>query len=237
MASVVPTEQTLAPFTDRAVDIVEQASSVAIIGPESYADACELRKTLKSIDAEIVEYYKPRKADAARVHKQYCADETTMRDPVLTAIQAIDRGLLAYDAAERKRADDERRRLEAEARAQEEQRRREQAEALKETGHEKAAEAVLARPLPATMPVAAPVAVTRQKGGVGAQVTYRTTWKASLVSLADLVAHVAAHPEHLELLQLNQGKADDMASALHEGLAAAVPGLDAISSTGVSGRR
>lgn len=234
MASVVPTEQSLAPFTDRAVDVVEQATQVAVIGPESYEDACELRKTLKGIDAEIVAYYEPRKADAARVHKQYCTDEKTMREPVLTAIQRIDRSLLAYDAAERKRADDERRRLEAEARAKEEARRREQAEALKEHGQERAAEAVLARPLPATMPVAAPVAVTRQKGS---GVAFRTTWKAAVVDLELLVKHVAAHPEHLELLQVNQSKADDMASALHEGLATAVPGLDAVSSTGVAGRR
>lgn len=63
----------------------------------------------------------------------------------------------------------------------------------------------------------------------------REVWKAELTNLHELVKHVAAHPEHINLLSFDQSAGNTLAKALKNGLN--VPGLRATMETSLAVRR
>lgn len=67
--------------------------------------------------------------------------------------------------------------------------------------------------------------------------TIRKNYKARVTDMMALIRHVAAHPEYVNLLELNQAAADKLAKSLEQRLSKAIPGLDAWNDPSVSRKR
>lgn len=70
-----------------------------------------------------------------------------------------------------------------------------------------------------------------------AGVSVRKNYKARVTNMLELVKHVAAHPEFINLLELNQSSADKLAKSLEEKLSSVIPGLAAENAASVTRSR
>jgi hypothetical protein len=151
--------------------------------------------------------------------------------PVRERIQAADRELrarmLEWANKEKARIAAENATREAAAREARERMEREAAEAAT-AGREEEAFAMRQAAEVMSAPVRS-VVVPKTAG-----VSTRSNWKATVTDLSQLVAFVAANPEHMNLLQANQAAITALAKAQKQGMK--VPGVKAWNDAGVTVR-
>ena len=215
---------------EEALSWPERANAVRIVDNASYVNATELLKGIKALRRRIGEVFDPHVTRAHEAHKALVREKKDAEAPLTEAEGLIKRALVQYtDKQERQRREDEQR-LRDEARRREEQRRLEEAAALEQQAVEsgnvalgREAEALLEAPVHTPAVQVAPT--TPKVSGI----SYRETYRAQLVNLMALVTHVATHPEHANLLTLNQPAANQLARSLKTNLR--VPGLEVVVQT------
>lgn len=240
MASSTETTDPRDVVATEALTWADQARALTVTTPAQYSQAAEMLKGIKALRAKIDHAYDDIIATALTAHRTAIAKKREAEAPLLEAEGIIKRGLIAFNEAEERRRQDEQRRLEREARDRAEAEAVNRAAALEVEGklwgdggllHE--ADQVLEEAIQAPPPAIAPIQRTVPKV---AGITHRVEWKCQLVSLTDLIAYVAAHPQHANLLAFNQTAGNGLARALQGGLK--IPGLRAYGAQniGASGR-
>lgn len=145
----------------------EKARAIAITNQESYNQAAGLLISIATLKKEIVDHHKPIKDTAFAAHKAAVAAEKRLLDPLVEAETFIKRGLGAFVQEQ------ERLRLEAQRKADEEARRIEEEARLKlavqaeELGAaEETVQEIVNTPMPMQRPVVVPA--FQPAAGIGA---------------------------------------------------------------------
>ncbi len=222
---------------EEALSWPDRARAVQVVDNASYVVAAELLKGIKALRHRIGQVFDSHVTRAHEAHKALVREKRDAEAPLTEAEGLIKRALVTYTEDQERARRAEEQRLRDEARRREEQRRLEDAAALEQQavasgnvalGME--AEALLEAPV---HPPAVQVAPTTP---TVAGISYRDTYRAQLVNLMALVTHVATHPEHANLLTLNQPAANQLARSLKTNLR--VPGLEVVVQTvPAAGRR
>lgn len=203
------------------------AKDFKITSAEQYVASADRLKGIKALMKKIDETFDPHIKSANETHKNLVAEKRKHQQPLLDAESVIKREVVRYQLAE------EQKRREAEARAQEEARKeREKLEAkaakAEAKGKTEQAAALSMAAASVVLPMVAPS--TPKVAGIST----RTTWKAEVTNLMELVKAVAAGSVPINALQANETFLNNQARAMKETLA--YPGVKAVSETGIASR-
>ena len=203
------------------------AQNFKITTAPQYEEAGEKLKGIMALKKKIAETFDPHIKRAFEAHRSLVAEKKTHETPLQTAEALLKRAMLGYSLAE------EQKRREAEARAQEEARKeREKLEAraakAAAAGKEEKAAALATAASAVVAPIIQPT--TPKLAGIST----RTTYRAEVVDLMELVKAVAAGTVPLLALQANQTFLNNQARAMKETLA--YPGVKAVQETGLASR-
>lgn len=236
--AIVPPEplDTSALSADAAL-LIRDAEAVTIIDDDSYIAACNFGKGVMALKKRITDFFAPRKQRWHEGHAFECKCERDELANPERAEKIIKGKVLAWQAAERQRQDNERRDLEAKARKLEEEVQLQRAiDAEAEGDWPETVDEILSEP------IEAPVVVMSRPAAkiAGVAAVKRWTIDADHVDLAAVIRHVAglapdaklARPELINLLALNTSAARQMATAQREHFK--VPGIRAYQAAGVS---
>ncbi len=213
----------------QALALPDQARSLRIANDAQYQAAAKwLREVPKAVLKRADEVFDPIIASAHATHKEAVAQKRAVTAPALEAEQIV-KGLIAGYLREQDRVRlEQQQRAEAEARRLAEEEALVRAQTLQDAGRTVEADAVIAQPLmPAPVVVSMPAP---RAEGVGR----RTNYRAEVVNLGLLVRHVAAHPEHSNLLMANQPALNQLAKSLKADLA--IPGVRVVTDDVISAR-
>lgn len=213
-----------------------RAEALAILSADDYRQSAELLKAIKALRATIAETFGPHVKRAFDAHRALVAEQRAAEEP-LTKAEAIIKGkLLTFEREQELLRREEESRLREIARQDEERRRLEEAAAMEleasATGDaelQAEAEAYLAQP------VAAPVVTVAPMTPKVAGITYRETWSGEVTDALALVKHIAAHPEHLNLVTPNMTAINGLARSLRGSLS--IPGVRAVSTRQIASGR
>ena len=184
-----PAPATAAGNDDMATEAVswrDRIVGLVIDGVEKHAAAQEMLLRMADFRRRIVETWAPMKADAFRAHQTICKQEKGILAPLDEADTLLRRRIGEYSYAQLKaaQAEDERRRLTAEAEARQrailetEENALAAAEELVAMGDPEGAEAVLEAPMPVAIRYEAPMPVqpaVASVAGVSGSITYEAT--------------------------------------------------------------
>lgn len=199
-----------APIKAEVLGIVEAAKSVTIATAGDREGAAVLERALIKKEKAIVAHYKPIK-QSLDAHKRVILDqERGYLAPVKEARGIVRQTQLVWDVEQQRIAEERRQKVEEEIRRRKEEERLAEAEAAQELGDEEKVEAVLERPIEVPkIPIKAP----KSQGQ-----SVRTTWKAEVVDFPKLLAHIAANPALIHLVQPNEQAIRAMARTQKEAL-------------------
>jgi hypothetical protein len=185
----------------------DRARALVVADDSAFVAASETLNEIKSLRKEIDATFDPIIKKAHEAHAEAIAQKRRHETPLAEAEQIIKRTLTVYRSEQERKAAEERRRLEDEARKREEERLLSEALDAEAAGEDEAAMQIIAEPIaPPPVRVAPP---TPKVAGV----QFRETWTFTCDSLLEVVKHVAAHPEDLNLLQLNTVAVRQMVNA------------------------
>ena len=222
---------------EEALSWPDRARAVQLVDNESYVAAAELLKGIKALRGRIGEVFDPHISRLHAAHTALVREKKDAEAPLTEAEGLIKRALVDFTEHQERARRAEEQRLREAARRREEQRRLEEAAALERQAVDSGnvALGLEAERLIAT-PVDTPVMYVAPSTPTVAGLSYRDTYRAQLVNLMALVTHVATHPEHANLLTLNQPAANQLARSLKTNLR--VPGLEVVVQTvPAAGRR
>lgn len=172
-------------LTTLATDALTVAKCSAVKTATDYIEAGNFLKVIKERSARIVAYWKPKKDQAAALHKSLVAAEKELLAPLEQAESIIKAGMLAYQKEQdriRQEAERERRRQEEDARMKMEEARRLVAEAQQKEELDEADVEILlmaqAEVDAAESAIAPPPPPAAKVQGVST----RKTWKARVVN-------------------------------------------------------
>jgi hypothetical protein len=191
----------------KALTTVEQARAIVVTSVEQRGMAADMGRVVASLCKEATEWFRPMKQAAANAHKEICAKENSVIQPLEEAKRYLSTQIGVFDTQM------EARRREEEARLQEEARKHAQAEAkrladeqaiadaieLEAAGDTKGAAAVLANPVPLAVyvpPVVIPRAVPKSEGVSSSQV-----WKFRITNV-DLIPREYMIPDEKAIGQV-----------------------------------
>jgi hypothetical protein len=200
---------------------VEAARLWSVHDIESNRVALERVRDLRAGEKRIAEHFEPARKAMDEAKREILKARDSLIGPIAEARDIYDRKAAEFEQAERKKALERQRLLDAEARRQEEERALLDAVEAETAGDSTAADAILAEPIVVPQILVAP-AVAHVEG-----VTSRTTWSAEVSDLHALVRYVAAHPEWISLLEANQPNLNRLAVSQRQALA--IPGVRAVS--------
>jgi hypothetical protein len=206
-----------------------------VVTDEQYVLLGEARNRARAYMRKVEEFYTPRKQRAHGLWQAEIADEKAAKAPAVAFLAAADPKLLAYDDAKEAERRAEQARLEELARQQEEARKLEEAAALELEAH-RTGDADLAQQAaeileePTETPTVFVASRTPVVGGLGARATYA----AEVTDLKKLIAYVAKHPEHTNLLQANQTALNQLARALRDNMQ--IDGVRAVKNRSLASR-
>ena len=168
---------------NRALEV--RARAVAIIknddqAREAGAMLVEVNRTLKQWESLL----DPVVAAAYKTHKEATWVKNEVAAPLESAKRLIGAGLAGYKYEQKRRAQEEAARIQAEIKKQQEEIQIAQAEQLEKAGNRQLAEAVISAPV--IVPTIAPQ--TFKADGV----SFRSTWDAEIIDLLELCKAVAA---------------------------------------------
>jgi len=166
-----------------------QAAPIVCNNNDDKRHLMEVRKAVVLSRKSAVAYFRPQKEAAKKSHEIACANEKAFLVKYDAILSRIDNTVLDYNAAQERLARAEQARLQAIAdeAARKERERLEKKAAKAETKSPEKAEALRQQ---AAEVIPAPVVVVPQAEKTAGEST-RTTYKARLVSLADLIAAAA----------------------------------------------
>ena len=201
----------------RALAVLNDAKALRITTPPDYDLAVGFLRGVKALRQEIADTFDEPIAKAFAAHKATVAAKKRHDAPLDEAEGLVKRAMLAYKTEEDRKARELQAKLQAEARAQEEARRLEEAVQAEQAGQAAEAEALLEAPIEVP-PVILPPPVPKVDG-----VSFRTTWNAELVNLAELIQAVAKGQAPMSLLIIDQTALREYARATKGGVV--VPGV------------
>lgn len=211
--------------------------SMVINNRATHENGLLILKGLKNAIKGVKERFAPVKKKAHDAHKSITAMEREVLEPFEAARDGLSGKILTYEREEKRRAEEERRKVEAEQRRKlEEARKKAEEERLAraieadDTGNKKLADAILEEPepVPVVATVAAPAPqIARVKG-----VSTVTRWKAEITDMKEFVEYVAKTGAW-HLIKVNQVELDKMARGMKE--AWRFPGARAVSETSLRG--
>lgn len=206
--------------------LVQRATAIIITDDETFKLACDFLADVAARRKTIVEKFADPKRKAHDAHKSVCALEAELLEIVSRAENEAKRRISAYRTAQERITEDNRRAAEADARKLEEDRKLQEAIAAEADGDKETATAILDEPIaPPPVKVAPPTPKV-------SSVSFRETWPFEVTSLLDLVKHVAAHPEDINLLQANTSAIRSLVNARKS--AFSIPGIRAWSDKNVA---
>jgi hypothetical protein len=195
-------------------------SLTPITSAEQYVACAEHLKTIKAFQKRVTEFFKPHKRRLDEAKAALLADERNVLAPADADEQACKAALRVYDEAQELARQQEEQRLRDEARRQEEDRRLDEAAALEREGYTEEAVALVEEP------VNAPAVMLAKTTPKVSGISFRENWSARVVSLPKLIAYVAAHPQHANLLMPNQAALNSLARSLKNGML--IDGVEAV---------
>lgn len=201
--------------------LVKGAMAFNVTDVETNAVALQRLKALRDGEKKIADYFEPARKAADAAKKEILAARDGLIGPIAAARSIYDAKASEYEAAERRKAEEEQRRLQAIARKQEDERQLMAAIEAEASGNPAEADAILEERPAAPVITVAP-AVAQVQG-----VSSRTTWSAEVHDVEALIVYVAAHPEWSSLLEPNMPNLNRLAVAQREALA--IPGVRAVS--------
>lgn len=197
------------------------AVQLVVVDADSRRKASAGVAGLKKMAAQVKDLFADSKKAAHAAHRAVCAAETKLLEPINAAARVAQDKILKYDRAERKRIEEERRRLQAEAdaKAEAERKRLESlaarctVDAEKREAYTEAAEAVIPQA------VVLPQADDRAEGEVR-----QVRWRAMLTDIGLLIkAAAGGNVNAAAMLEFNQAAANRLATALkRDGIAPGV---------------
>lgn len=200
--------------------LVQQAREFSVTDVASDGLALERVRSLRAGEKRITEYFEPARKAADAAKKEILAARDGLIGPIAAARAIYDSKAAAFEAEERRKADEEQRRLQAQAKKDEEERALMAAIEADEAGDHAEAEAIMSEPVSvATVTVAPAVA---QVEGVSSQVRY----SAEVTDLMALIQYVATRPEWVSLLEPNMPNLNRLATAQRKALS--IPGVRAV---------
>lgn len=209
--------------------IVAAAKAVAITDVDSYTNAIGMGRLLQNAEKGLGELFTPAKKQIDAVKKVVLDAEKEDIGAVATAKQELGRKVQAWDAEQAKIRAEEERRLREIARQEEEERKLQEAIELEAQGEKEEAVRVLDAPsLPP--PVMVQTAMAPQIAGK----VSRTTYKATVTNLLELVKGVANGTVPIRAVSANQAFLNSQATDFREGLQ--YPGVAVHSETNTSFR-
>jgi hypothetical protein len=211
----------------RALSLLEQAQGAEINTREDLDYWSGFLKDLKAIQADIDSTFDPVVKSAHAAWKTAVDAKKKHSVPVEEAERVVKGRIGGYLQAEDARIRKERVEAEAVAKKQAEDARIAQAEALMKAGRKQEAERALSAPVMAAVPP--PVAAPKVDG-----ISTRQSWRAEVVDVIALVRYVAANPEWVGLLKVDQTALNQLARAQKENLK--LPGVVARTESGVAVR-
>lgn len=223
-AVAVETEQVEVQLRGRVATEVEQANSLGVNDQESYDFAGGVVVRIKRVLADIDKRFKPMQQAADAAKKAILNQRALLEDPLLEAEKIIKNKMSQHWLAAENARHAEQRRLED---AERKKREAELAKAVKKGASEEQIQQIQQRPMVAVAPT---IAKPKAEG-----ISTRETYKARVIDLAALVAHVATNPAHIRLLEVNQTALNELARSLREGLS--LPGVELYVETGITARR
>lgn len=119
-------------------EIVAWAHGLSITTPDAFADAGERLKQIKGMATRVAAFFKPAKQQADAAKKAILDMERQLADPLANAEQLCKRKMITFQEEENRKAEAERRRLQAEV---DEQARRDREKAEQEATRQRAIEA------------------------------------------------------------------------------------------------
>lgn len=203
------------------------AQNFKITTAQQYEEAGGQLKGIMALKKKIADTFDPHIKRAFEAHRSLVAEKKTHETPLQTAEALLKRAMLGYQLAE------EQKRREAEARAQEEARKeREKLEARAAKAAAAGKEEKAAALATAASAVVAPIVMPTTPKVSG--ISTRTTYRAEVSNLMELVKAVAAGTVPLMALQANQTFLNNQARAMKETLA--YPGVRPVQETGLASR-
>lgn len=200
-------------------EVLNQAQTLEVKDSASHARGNEILKALKGAIAIIEKgdptsdwegFDGPVKA-AFDGHRFLVKLRDMALSPYKTAYQVQNVRMLAWEAEEKRKAQEAAQRLQEEARKLEEERALADAIAAEEAGDKQAAEEILSTPV-SVPSVAVTPAIPKVEGR-----SVRENFKGRIVDLLKLVRHVAEHPEDLAVLEGNMPAINQRAKSQRRG--------------------
>lgn len=214
---------------EQALTFPDKARALSIVDAATYAAACEFLKGIKALRAEIADTFSPHITRAHEAHKALLKERADAEAPLAEAERIAKAALVVYDQAQERERQAEMARLREDARRQEADRRLTEAVALEAEGSTAEAEALMEMPIDLPVIAVAP-SIPKVTG-----ISYRETWSGTLTDLAALIRYVAANPQFMSLLQVNQVALNGLARSIKGQLQ--IPGVQAVSTRDVAARR
>lgn len=208
--------------------VVALARSFAVTDIDSDRMAQEYGQKLRRAEKSWTEYCEPARKKVDEAKKAILALRDGILGPWAEARSIFFAKSDEFQAAERRKAEDESRRLQALARKEEEERQLLAAIEAEGRGDTQEAEAILREPLGVPVVTVAP-AIAKVEG-----VSSTTRWSAEVHDLHELVKYVAGRPEWISLLEPAMPNLNRLAVAQREALE--IPGVRAVSKTVRSSR-
>jgi len=137
--------------------LVKSAQAFQVIDIDTNTVALQRLRVLRDGEKKIAEYFEPARKAADAAKKEILAARDGLISPIAAARSIYDQKAGAFEQSERRKAEDEQRRLQAIARKQEEERQLLAAIEAEESGNPEEAKAILDEP------VAAPIAETSSR--------------------------------------------------------------------------
>ena len=213
-------EDQLAPLTQGAQGLVITDRTEHELAQSYLQDTVKLERAVVDLFADV-------KTQTNKAHKAACAAEKRLLTPILETRRGYTLAIGRYETEAKQRAEEERRRLEAEARKAEEERLLAEAEAAETNGDKELATEIMEEAASVPTPIVhVEPELAKTKGVVS-----RTTWSAEVTSFRELIAFVSENPQFENLLQPNGPALNAMARGLKENMK--VEGVRAVPSVNV----
>ena len=203
--------------------LVAAARAMTVTDTDSHGEALSAVKTLKMAEKKIEDYFEPSRKALDVAKKEVLKARDGLIAPLADARAIVDGKAMLFEAEQRKIAEAEQRRLQAEARKAEEDRQIAEAAFAEAGGDTEAAEEILSAPVTVATVTVAPVVAKVE--GVGSM----TRWSAEVTDKMALIRYVAEHPEWASLLDANAPNLNRLAVAQKAALK--IPGVKAVPTT------
>lgn len=203
--------------------LVARAKAFEVRDVESHAEALTVIRRFRAGEKGIEDHFARAKKAASDAHKELVRSIAALVGPIADARSILNAKADAYEREERRKAGEEQRRLQAEARKQEEERALMAAIEAEAAGDSQESAAILEQPVSVPVVTVAP-AIAKVEG-----VSTRVLWSAEVTDLHALIVYVAAHPEWVSLLEPSMPNLNRL--AVSQRAALSLPGVRAVDRT------